>query len=150
MQSFSVMAPVLLALVLATAGAVQGRAATGLEQAESLAEQGDIAGALAAYERVVQARPEWGEAHTRLGGMQLLKQHYAAAVRSFQQAISLGDPGARPFIGMGMAYLHMGQYGPARAAFGEAKMRGLAHSPDIDRLLLWLDDRASATASEQQ
>jgi tetratricopeptide (TPR) repeat protein len=120
---------------------VQARAESVLDRGQALAEQGDLAGAMAAYQDAVRARPAWGEAHARLGGMQLVNQHYPDAVRSFQQAISLGVADSQPFVGMAMAYLHMGQYGPARAALNEAKARGAAGSQDIDRILTWLDAR---------
>ncbi len=73
--------------------------------------------------------------------MQLLDQRYSDAVKSFQRAITLGDDGTRSFIGMGMAYLHMGQLGPARAAFVEAKSRGAANPQDVDGIIAWIDNR---------
>lgn len=112
-----------------------------LAQGETLAANGDIKGALAQYLEATQRHPESNEAFARLGGMQLLDQRYTDAVKSFQQAISLGDEGPRSFIGMGMAYLHIGQFGPARAAFVEAKARGGANLTDVDDVLSWIDTR---------
>ena len=132
---------VLLFGALACVGPAQARAEPDLDRGAQLAARGDVVGALAVYRDVVQARPDLAEGHARLGGMQLMNQQYADAVHSFQRAVSLGDGSAAPFVGMGMAYLHMGQYGPARAAFDEAKNRGSAHTQDIDRLLSWLDAR---------
>ena len=73
--------------------------------------------------------------------MQLLDQRYADAVKSFQRAISLGDSEPRSFIGMGMAYLHMAQYGAARAAFVEARSRRTGNTKDIDDIIAWIDTR---------
>jgi hypothetical protein len=81
--------------------------------------------------------------------MQLLDQRYSDAVKSFQRAISLGGQGTRSFIGMGMAYLHMGQMGPARGAFVEAKARGTGDSKDIDHIIAWIDQRNSGTPGFQ-
>jgi len=70
-------------------------------------------------------------------------------VKSFQRAITLGDEGTRSFIGMGMAYVHMGQLGPARAAFMEAKSRRTGDSQDIDHIISWIDQRNAGTAGFQ-
>ena len=109
----------LLGLVLAISASwgnlafAQSEAA--LAEGQQKAATGDIKGALATYQALTRSHPDSFEAHAHLGGMQLLDQRYADAVQSFQKAISLGDDGTRSFVGMGMAYLHMGQLGPARA-----------------------------------
>ncbi|MFM1892186.1 MAG: hypothetical protein RLZ44_1263 [Pseudomonadota bacterium] len=141
MQRYLFAILIVMAGAVAGIGLVQARADSALDRGQALAEQGDVAGALAAYQEIVAAQPEWGEAHARLGGMQLVNQLYPDAVRSFQQAISLGVDDSQPFVGMAMAYLHMGQYGPARAALEEAKTRGSERSQDIDDILTWLDAR---------
>jgi tetratricopeptide (TPR) repeat protein len=103
------------------------------------AANGDIQGALQIYEALARDHPESAEAFAHLGGMQLLDQRYRDAVQSFQQAVSLGDQDARAFIGMGMAYLHLGQLGPARAAFVEAQNRGNARPEEIAEIIAWID-----------
>jgi len=143
MQRLLSIAVVLVAVMVATVGLVQARAEGDLERGQKLAEQGDVVGALAAYQKVVAARPEWPEGHAYLGGMQLMDQRYKDAVLSFQKAISLGAESRRPFIGMGMAYLHMGQFGPARAAFVEAKARSAEKGGEIDKILAWLEAKES-------
>jgi Flp pilus assembly protein TadD len=136
----------LLALVLAvslTVGNVAlAQADPSMQEAETLAANGDIKGAMDRYLEATQRHPDSNEAFARLGGMQLLDQRYSDAVKSFQQAITLGDEGARSFIGMGMAYLHIGQLGPARAAFVEAKARGGDDLTDVDHVLSWIDTRS--------
>ena len=134
----------LAAAVVATAGLLQARDDGGLNAGRALAEQGDIAGALEIYRQLVEKRPDWVDAHAHLGGMQLVNQQYQAAVLSFQQAISLGADGRQSFVGMGMAYLHLGQYVAARAAFDEAKARGTDDTDDIDNIISWLDARDPA------
>ena len=108
---------------------------------QEMAAAGDVKGALAVYEELTRKNPESAEAFAHLGGMQLLDQRYSEAVQSFQRAITLGDEGTRSFVGMGMAYLHMQQLGPARAAFVEAKSRGSGDSKDIDHIITWIDQR---------
>lgn len=112
-----------------------------LTEGQQKAAAGDIEGALAVYEGLTRSQPDSHEAYAHLGGMQLLDQRYADAVKSFQRAISLGDSEPRSFIGMGMAYLHMGRYGAARAAFVEAKSRRTGSTEDIDDIIAWIDTR---------
>jgi Flp pilus assembly protein TadD len=135
-----------LALTLIHAGHGLAQAPAALAEGEQKAAAGDIKGALAVYEEAARSHPDSPEAHARLGGMQLLDQRYSEAVKSFQRAISLGDAQAAPFVGMGMAYLHMGELGAARAAFVEARSRGAANSADIDSVIAWIDARDGAAA----
>lgn len=139
MQRLLSFAVLLIAISATTIGLVQASAGVDMKRGQTLAEQGDVAGAMAAYEKVVAARPEWPDGYASLGGMQLMDQRYGDAVLSFQKAISLGADSRRPFVGMGMAYIHMGQFGPARAAFVEAKARSSGEIDDIDKILNWLD-----------
>ncbi len=120
---------------------------TAMADGEAKAAAGDIKGAIAHYEKATVDDPESFEAFARLGGMQLMDQRYSDAVRSFQRAISLGDDSARPFIGMGMAYLHMGQLGPARAALVEAQGRNPNEPAQIDKVIAWIDSRAPQRAN---
>jgi Flp pilus assembly protein TadD len=147
------MRALILALTLCLATAVGGGnialAQTGdtLARADALAAEGNVRGALALYEEAARDQPGSSEAFARLGGMQLLDQRYSEAVRSFQRAVSLGDSGARPFIGMGMAYLHMGQLDLARAAFVEARTRGADASAELASVIAWIDSRRDGDAS---
>jgi Flp pilus assembly protein TadD len=133
----------LLAITLSWANIALAQTEAALAQGQEKAAAGDIKGALEVYLEMTRTHPDSYEAHALLGGMQLLDQHYADAVKSFQRAISLGDAGARSFVGMGMAYLHMGQLGPARAAFVEAKSRGVSADSDVDQIIAWIDKRES-------
>jgi len=136
-----------LAVVVSTGNAAMAQADKALTAGESKAAAGDIHGAMAIFEQATRDDPTSNDAYARLGGMQLLDQRYADAVRSFQQAISLGDGGARSFIGMGMAYLHMGQLGAARAAFVEARNRGTDSGADVDQIIAWIDSRSPAAGN---
>lgn len=118
-----------------------------LEDGQAKAAAGDIKGALAVFETMTREQPDSAEAFAHLGGMQLLDQRYRDAVRSFQQAVSLGAEDARAFIGMGMAYLHLGELGPARAALVEAQNRGTARPAEIAELIAWIDQRGAQAAA---
>jgi len=139
----------LLAISLSWGNIALAQTEAAIAQGHEKAAAGDIKGALEVYLEMTRSHPDSYEAHALLGGMQLLDQHYSDAVKSFQRAVSLGDAGARSFVGMGMAYLHMGQYGPARAAFVEAKSRGVSADSDVDQIIAWIDERETGATEFQ-
>ncbi|MGB5452466.1 MAG: tetratricopeptide repeat protein [Sedimenticolaceae bacterium] len=129
----------LLAIALGPTSTALAQDEAAIAAGQEKAAAGDFKGALQEYLELTRTHPDSFEAHALLGGMQLLDQHYPDAVKSFQRAVSLGDTSARPFLGMGMAYLHMGQLGPARAAFVEAKSRGVADTDGVDQVISYID-----------
>jgi Flp pilus assembly protein TadD len=141
MRKVIVLLGLLLGVSLAWANLSMAQNDAELSEGQRLAAAGDIQGALATYLSLTEKDPQSSEAFARLGGMQLLDQRYSDAVQSFQNAIALGDPGSRSFIGMGMSYLHMGQLGPARAAFVEARSRGTGNDAEVDNIINWIDTR---------
>jgi tetratricopeptide (TPR) repeat protein len=94
-----------------------------IEQADLAWSRDDLEGAEALFLEAV-ANATDGEPALRLGGFYLGQNRLAEAVERFQQAISAGlsaEPmRARAFVGMGVAYLHLGQSALARAALEEA------------------------------
>jgi Tfp pilus assembly protein PilF len=118
--------------------------ATLIEQAETQLQRGETAAAITTLEAAITANPSSSLAHTRLGGAYLLDQNYRAAVDQFQQAISTDSQNASAFIGLGMAYIHLKQTGPAKAALTEARRLNPSQSADIDALLGQIEQRASA------
>jgi len=132
-------------------GAVDTAPATGLEKADRLAREGQVDRALAAYRELSGSQPASARVHARTGGMLLLKQEYAEAIRSFQIAIGLdAENNAEAFIGLGIAYLHLGQYGAARAALTEARRLKPESGSDIDQLLAWLDGRSPGPQADHR
>lgn len=144
MQRLIIVLSCILAITLGVTNIAFAQAAAAIAEGEKMAAAGDYKGAISVYEKLIQSHPESHEAHAHLGGMQLLEQRYSDAVKSFQRAITLGDEGTGSFIGMGMAYLHMGQMGPARAAFVEARARGLDNPTSVDEIIAWIDSRKPA------
>ena len=125
--------------------------ATGLEEADQFARAGRVDSALAVYRALSDSQPDSAVVHARMGGMLLLKQDYAEAIRSFQIAVGLDpDKGAEALVGLGIAYLHLGQYGPARAALMEARRVKPESAADLDQVVAWLDGRASAPGDKQR
>jgi len=121
-------------------------AESAFETGERLAQSGDLDGALAAYQRAVATDPGSAVAQTRLGGMLLLKQQYGDAIRTFKVAIGLDGGNADAFVGLGMGYLHLGQYDLARAALTEARTRKPEKTQQIDEVIAWIDARESGAA----
>lgn len=112
-----------------------------LQQAQARAEAGDIAEATGLYRQAIAAMPDSAEAHAGLGGMLLVSAHYAEAIGQFQKAIGLQAENHRAFIGLSVAYLHRGQYGPARAALTEAQRLAPAKAQEIAPIIAWIDRR---------
>jgi Flp pilus assembly protein TadD len=98
---------------------------------------------LAVLREAVAAAPKSSPAYQRLGGAQLMSQDYAGSVDSFQRAISLDPTNAAAFVGMGMAYLHTGRFGQARAAMVEAKRLDPSKQDKLDEVIAWIDQRVS-------
>jgi len=134
-----------LLIVLAFSALLAGPVLAG-NGAESLIQQGyeqtkegQLDAALATLQQAVNQYPDSSLAHTRLGGVQVLRQEYSAGVKSFQQAIMLDQNNASAFIGMAMAYLHMGRRSLARQALVEAQRLDPTKKPEIDKVLAWID-----------
>lgn len=104
----------------------------------------------AALETLQEARdkdPDSSLIRTRLGGIRLLRQEYTDGIKDFQQAIILDQNNAVAFIGMSVAYLHMGQYSLARAALDEAARLDPNKQSEIDKVVAWIEKRTKNTGS---
>jgi len=128
----------------ALASATDGAAQRLIEQAEAQLQRGETQTAIGTLNQAVAADSASSLARTRLGGAYLLSQDYDSAIDQFQQAISTDDQNAGAFIGLGMAYVHLKQAGPAKAALTEAKRLNPSKSADIDALLARIEQTASA------
>ncbi|MES9992239.1 MAG: tetratricopeptide repeat protein [Candidatus Thiodiazotropha sp.] len=114
-----------------------------LAQAQRLSESGKLSEAHAILVKAVETDPQSSSAHTRLGGVQLLQRNYQSGIKHFQQAIMLDGTNADAFVGLAVAYLHLGRYALAREAFKEAQQKGPSKQQDIDKILAWLDQRSA-------
>ena len=114
-----------------------------LQRGEALLNDGKLPEAVAVLREAVAAEPQSSRAFQRLGGAQLMSQDYAGSVESFQRAISLDATNAAAFVGMGMAYLHSGRFGQARAAMVEAKRLDPSKQAKLDEVIAWIDQRVS-------
>jgi tetratricopeptide (TPR) repeat protein len=101
--------------------------------------------ALLTFRQVVDEDPTSSLGYTRLGGVQLLRQQYRAGVESFQRAIALDQQNSDAFVGMALAYLHLGDYGLARESLKQAQLRYPAKREEIERVMAWIDQRSTAS-----
>lgn len=113
---------------------------------EALASKGQFQEALQKYDQALVADPASSLAYLRKGGMQVALKGYADSVESFQQAVSLDPQNGSAFIGMAVAFIHMGSYTMADAALKEASSRAPEKSGDITKVITWLEKRRSVNA----
>lgn len=114
-----------------------------LEQGERQAAAGELDAALASYGAAVAQDPGSPRANMKLAGLELLKQQYRTSIEHFQNVIGHEPDNANAFVGMAVAYLHLGDYGLARAALMEAQRLDPQKQDDIARVLQWIDMRAA-------
>lgn len=112
-----------------------------IRKALAESESGNLKEAQTLLNQAIALAPESALAYTRLGGIQLLQQEYAAGIGSFQKAIMLDQGNAEAFIGLSIAYLHQGRYSLAREALSEASRLRPDKQQTIDQVLAWLDQR---------
>jgi len=144
-----------LVLYLLGSGVVILNVAAANPEVESLlahgnerAQKGDLESAFQSFKQAVDKDPQSVEARLRLAGMQVARGEYRDSVGSFQDVISMQPENANAFVGMGIAYLHLSQYGLARAAFKEALRRDEKKQVDIQHVLDWLDSKSGTPPGE--
>lgn len=137
----------LFELTFSLGGYTSTQAQQGVEQliteAQAFSEAGDLSQAHAKLIQAIETDPQSSLAHTRLGGVELLQRDYQSGIKRFQQAIMLERNNADAFVGLAVAYLHLGRYALAREALKEAQTLGPSKQQDIDKVLAWLDQRSA-------
>lgn len=140
----------LVVITLVAAGTALATQAQRQDESAVLIAAGDqawLAGRLeeaeAAFREAGAAAPAALEPRMRLAGLQIATQRYGDGLRSYQDALSLspdGDDLGRIYLGMGIAYLHLGQRTLAREAFNQALDRvSPQRRPDVERVIEGLD-----------
>lgn len=138
-----------LLMVIGTATLASADTDKLIKQGYEQTAAGDLDQALTTLQLAVSEDPNSSLARTRLGGVRVLRQEYSASVKDFQQAIMLDKNNALAFIGMSMAYLHMGQYNKAKAALNEAATIDPTKQTEIDKVLAGINDRTGTTITVQ-
>ncbi len=114
-----------------------------IQEGQDLANQGKMDEAFAKLTTAVEQYPESSLAHTRLGGVRVLRQEYSLSIKDFQQAIMLDQKNSNAFVGLAVAYLHLGQFAHAKGALKEAEKLDPAKKEEITKLLTWIDKRST-------
>jgi tetratricopeptide (TPR) repeat protein len=113
-----------------------------ITDAQLFSESGDLSQAHAKLMKAIETDPQSSFAYTRLGGVELLQRDYLSGIKRFHQAIRLERNNADAFVGLAIAYLHLGRYTLAREALKEAEKLGPSKQQDIKKLMAWLDQRS--------
>jgi tetratricopeptide (TPR) repeat protein len=125
-----------------TSAIAQERVEEQIAKAQALSESGELVQAETTLLKAIESDPTSSLAHTRLGGVELLQRDYPSGIKRFQQAIILDNGNADAFVGLAVAYLHMGRYTLAREALKEAEKLGPSKQQDIEKVVAWLDQRS--------
>ena len=113
-----------------------------LDKSYQEAQAGRFEEALKILHEALDQAPNSSLIHTRIGGVKVLRKEYSAGIKDFRKAIMLDQKNASAFVGMAVAYLHMGQYNLARAALDEAAKIDPSKQSEIDQVIAWIDQRA--------
>ena len=117
-----------------------------MEEGQRQLDAGELDQAMLTFQQFVAQNPDSALGYTRLGGVQLLRQDYRAGIESFQRAIALDQDNADAFVGMALAYLHLGQHALARASLQEAQRIAPAKREEIEKVLAWIDQRSPVSS----
>jgi tetratricopeptide (TPR) repeat protein len=86
----------------------------------ALARKGDVAGAVAQFDRARRLDPRLYEAHLNSGAVNLSFRGYAAAEEAFRAALALRPDAYEARLSLGVALRGLGRYGEAREAYERA------------------------------
>jgi tetratricopeptide (TPR) repeat protein len=114
-----------------------------ISQAQKQTEDGNLSKAQAILQSALETAPRSSLVYTRLGGVQLLLQQYSTGIKNFQQAIMLDQQNPEAFVGLAIAYLHLGRYQLAREALKQAEQIDPTKKQEIDKVLEWLNQRSA-------
>jgi len=115
-----------------------------IEKSYQQSAEGKLDEALTTLQKAIEHDPHSSLAHTRLGGIHLLRQEYGEGIKRFQQAIMIDQNNASAFVGMSVAYLHQGKYSLARKALNEAERLDPSKKAEIAKVTHWIDQRTAA------
>jgi tetratricopeptide (TPR) repeat protein len=99
------------------------QAAAQLEQGNSLATAGDLAGAIGAYRHAIAVRPDWTVPYLALGKAQVRLAEYRGALESLATTRALGEDGAEVWRWIGLTFAKLQRWTAATAALRAAVAR---------------------------
>ena len=139
----------------AVANLIQGAAAA--RRAQALSDQGDTAGAIAAYQQATAADPSVASYWRKLGDLLAQDGEYVEAVAAYQNTLSLANPAELPdlYASLAEAQLSASDYAGAIQSFTESinRQTGAASASRYARLAVAYElsrqfDLAAATYDE--
>lgn len=145
---------ILAVLMLAIAAAGSDASPQDIEalmaEGERQAQAGNLEAALHAYKTALADSPQSKDVRLKLAGMQVLNGQYRTSIEHFQRVISQDPDNANAFVGMGIAYLHIGDFALARAALQEASKHDKKKREELRKVLDWIENRIGRDAPSLQ
>ena len=120
-------------------------AKSSLEEGDRLYQAGNVKEALGFYEKAVKENPDSSTIWFKLARTQMLNSQNAASVKSYQKSITLDNSNALAFIGMAIAYLHIGQYNHAKASLSEAARIDPSKKAEVDKVLMQIENKLKSS-----
>ena len=122
-------------------------------EAKSAQAQGDLSGASAKYEKLLQIAPNLGAAYNNLGALYVQQREYKKAAAVLEKGLKLNPKMASASTLLGISLYEMGDYANARRNL-EAGMRGNPKDDDAELFLsndlIKLDEFDAAAAHLRQ
>ena len=111
-----------------------------LKQGDKELAEGKLDEALLAFQKAAAIKSDTELIQQKLANVYLLKGEYANSIKYFHKALGFNAKNSKAFIGLGLAYLHTGQYSLANAALEEARQYS-EKKQDIDKIIVWIKSR---------
>lgn len=111
-----------------------------INQGNKALSAGQLDVALTSFQKAAVIQSETELIQQKLANVYLLKGEYANSIRYFHNTLGFNAKNSKAFIGLGLAYLHTGQYTLAKAALEEARPF-TEKKQDIDKLIDWIKSR---------
>jgi tetratricopeptide (TPR) repeat protein len=98
-------------------------------------KQGQCAGAITEFEKIVQATPDYEDGYRILGDCYLKTRRFDQAITSFQKALQLNNRNYVSYFGLGLAYYNSGKFRDAVTTLtrGESYARSPRDQYDLYR-----------------
>ena len=111
-----------------------------INQGNKELSEGQLDAALSSFQKAASIQSDTELIQQKLANVYLLKSEYANSIKYFHNTLGFNAKSSKAFIGLGLAYLHTGQYSLAKAALEEARPYS-ENKQDIDKLINWIKSR---------
>jgi len=111
-----------------------------ITQGDKALSAGQLDAALSSFKKAAAIQSGTELIQQKLANVYLLKGDYANSIKYFHNTLGFNAKSSKAFIGLGLAYLHTGQYSLAKAALEEARPY-TEKKQDIDKIIDWIKTR---------